>query len=147
MKTLMLLAIMFLPGCAAMVLNGSQDIRFNSDPPGATVMFRGQTCVTPCVLTVDRGGNPETVEFTLEGREPYRAEIARAYPNEVPRVNGVSKGLVATAAVIDTLIPFMGLVNQGSGLYDDWPKEIYATLPEKNGELAGGWRGLNLKLR
>jgi hypothetical protein len=60
-------------GCA---LN-YQDVKFLSDPPGATVKFAGQTCVTPCALTVLRGSamKPEMVEFELSGHEQYYAEV------------------------------------------------------------------------
>jgi hypothetical protein len=45
--TFLALSLLF-AGCA---LN-YQDVNFLSDQPGATVKFAGQTCVTPCVLTV-----------------------------------------------------------------------------------------------
>jgi hypothetical protein len=108
-----------LPGCA-------------SDPPGATVQFRGQTCVTPCALTVPRGGKPEMVDFSMDGREPYYGEVARAYPEEVPRTeSGASKAVIGVAAMLDAIVFPIGILNEMSGLYYDWPKELNASLPEK----------------
>jgi hypothetical protein len=70
--TFLALSLLF----AACALN-YQDVNFLSDPPGATVKFAGQTCVTPCVLTVLRGRamKPEMVEFELSGHEQYYSEV------------------------------------------------------------------------
>ncbi len=124
---------LLLSGCAAIALNGGQQVKFNSDPPGATVQFRGQSCVTPCALTVPRGGNPATVEFSMDGRESYFAEVARAPSGELPRTDsGAGKAVIGTAVLLDAIIWPVGFMNEMSGLYQDWPKELNATLPAKS---------------
>jgi PEGA domain len=69
--TFLALSLLF----AACALN-YQDVNFLSNPPGATVKFGGQTCVTPCMLTVLRGSaKPQMVEFELSGHESYYSEV------------------------------------------------------------------------
>jgi hypothetical protein len=132
MNTLILMAFGFLlPGCAAMALSGGQQVKFDSDPPGAAVQFRGQTCVTPCALTVPRGGKPEMVDFSMDGRESYFGEITSAAAEAIPTSPGVSKGLITAAVVVDILIPGVLLIEQAGGAFQNWPMEISATLPEK----------------
>jgi hypothetical protein len=72
------------------------------------------------------------VEFSMDGREPYFAEVARAHPGAVPRTDsGASKEIIAIAAMLDAIIFPIGFMNEASGLFYDWPKELNATLPEK----------------
>ena len=55
-------------GCATIVTGGKHPIRFQSDPPGATVRCQGMVLgKTPCVANVK--GIPE-IEFQLDGYQP-----------------------------------------------------------------------------
>ena len=55
-------------GCATIVNGGKHPIRFQSDPPGATVRCQGMVLgKTPCVANVK--GIPE-IEFQLDGYQP-----------------------------------------------------------------------------
>lgn len=56
-----------------------QPLRFESDPPGATVRtMQGQTCMTPCELTV--ATEIQSVSFTKEGFAPQTIQVSTGEP-------------------------------------------------------------------
>jgi hypothetical protein len=88
-----------LAGCSSMSMSGSssdqlQALNFVSDPPGAEVRtIQGQTCITPCALTVPsqeqpvtisrNGYAPQTVQVTV-GPEPDHSFWQHPAPTLVP---------------------------------------------------------------
>jgi hypothetical protein len=89
-----------LAGCSSMLASNSsseqqlQPLNFESDPPGAEVRtIQGQTCVTPCALTVPaqeqpvtisrNGFVPQTVQVTT-GPQPDHSFFENPPPTLVP---------------------------------------------------------------
>jgi hypothetical protein len=88
-----------LAGCSSMLASNSpseqlQPLNFESDPPGAEVRtVQGQTCVTPCALTVPaqeqpvtisrNGFIPQTVQITT-GPQPDHSFWENPPPTLVP---------------------------------------------------------------
>jgi hypothetical protein len=88
-----------LTGCSSMLASNStseqlQPLNFESDPPGAEVRtIQGQTCVTPCALTVPaqeqpvtishNGFVPQTVQVTT-GPQPDHSFWQNPPPTLVP---------------------------------------------------------------
>lgn len=88
-----------LAGCSSMLASNSsseqvQPLNFESDPPGAEVRtIQGQTCVTPCALTVPaqeqpvtisrNGFAPQTVQVTT-GPQPDHSFWENPPPTLVP---------------------------------------------------------------
>ena len=88
-----------LAGCSSMLASSSsseqlQPLNFESDPPGAEVRtIQGQTCVTPCALTVPaqeqpvtisrNGFVPQTVQVTT-GPQPDHSFWENPPPTLVP---------------------------------------------------------------
>ena len=110
-------------GCVTMQRGLTQQVLFDSEPPGATVSFQNNTCVTPCELGVKRWFNPETVEFKLEGHEYYATEILPLEP-PIP-------GDLAVATIIDSILIVPLFIDMGKGAFQEWPKKIVAILPKK----------------
>jgi len=55
----------------------------------------------------------------------------RGHSAERRAANQVRLGaVIAAAGVMDAIIFPFGIMNEASGLYWDWPKELNATLPE-----------------
>jgi uncharacterized protein YceK len=61
-----MLTLALLSGCASIFSGSTQTVSFRTDPEGATVEGADQTCVTPCSLTLPRGGN-SSVTVTKTG--------------------------------------------------------------------------------
>jgi hypothetical protein len=123
---LYLSAVLFLfmtTGCATMIRGTTQSVAFDSDPPGATVTFQASSCITPCEIASKRGFKPETVEFKLEGHEGYLVEITSSTTEDM---NELIPSLILGAVFIVPLA-----YDQASGVLQDWPKKIVATLPKK----------------
>lgn len=57
-------------GCATMVRGNRQDITFNTEPPGASVIIDGLQGTTPYTVSLDRNTN-YVVKIIMEG---YREE-------------------------------------------------------------------------
>ncbi len=125
MRIAVFVMALVLSGCATMVRGTSQRIEMTSDPPGATVEFRGVSCVTPCTLEAERSSRPAMVRFTLDGREQYFGEIA---PNRLTVAD--DPGLLPVAFVSGLLI-VPGIVDLSSNTLYDRPENIHAFLPEK----------------
>ncbi|MGP0094077.1 MAG: hypothetical protein ACLPKB_29650 [Xanthobacteraceae bacterium] len=74
-------------------VSNTVDLQLESQPPGAEAKTSlGQSCRTPCTLTITAGPNGAqfTVEFTLDGYQPQTVSVevnrrnARADPELVP---------------------------------------------------------------
>lgn len=70
------LACLFLltaSGCATIFTGTSDDVRFDSDPPGARIFINGiERGQTPDTIEIDRAGLGKTeVTLRLDGYEPY----------------------------------------------------------------------------
>jgi hypothetical protein len=63
-------ALLLLGGCALILDGTSQEVSFDSDPPGAVVTVAGQTATTPATLNVPKGDHE--VVFELPGHEPSK---------------------------------------------------------------------------
>ena len=75
-------AVVSLTGCATITRGTTSQLQIISDPSGADVRTTlGQTCVTPCTLTVSRK-DEFSVSFSAPGYEPasvsVRSQIAGA---------------------------------------------------------------------
>jgi hypothetical protein len=64
-------------GCASIIGGGgSQDVTFNSQPDGATVLVNGQTVgKTPVKTRLDRKSD-QTLEFQKDGYKPIKMQLA-----------------------------------------------------------------------
>lgn len=119
------LALIFLTGCATMVRGTTQQVAFDSDPPGAAVEFQGIKCVTPCAIEATRTPRPSMISFALDGRESYWGEIQTIEALDDDEVSAAMTGLIGALLILP------GLYDLGSGTFYSWPKKLTATLPPK----------------
>jgi hypothetical protein len=63
--------------CATTISGETQKVELTSDPPGATVEVEPgwYEVKTPIGLVVKRKDGPLRLTFTMEGYEPYRAQV------------------------------------------------------------------------
>lgn len=111
-----LAAASFASGCATIVSGSSQDVSFNSTPPGASISVDGvQSGVTPSVLKLDTG-TTHAVVLSIDGYNPYSINLKR-------EVNGWVWGNLLVGGLI-------GLVIDAStgAMYRLSPEEINAGL-------------------
>jgi hypothetical protein len=86
---LLLLAIqcLIISGCATMFTEKTQKVSFRTEPPGANVVAgfanNRRTCVTPCVLDIDRRGDQFVVTVSKKG---YNDETIPLMPGIEPWV-------------------------------------------------------------
>lgn len=67
------LAALFSGGCATILNSDTQQVAFDSDPPGATIKIDGAAYgKTPSTIPVPRRGFDKTVEISLDG---YKTEV------------------------------------------------------------------------
>lgn len=66
---------------SATIISGTnQNVAFNSNPEGATVMIDGvKTCTTPCTISVPKGFREKTVSMSKEGYETYTVPMTTSY--------------------------------------------------------------------
>jgi len=113
MRLLPLLALLSLsPGCTILKRGLIQDIRFESDPPGAAVSFHGKEGITPCELKIPRSRQPREVVFVL-GEEELRQEVV---PDDTIRDPGDF-----FFPMIDGLLILPGIVGLATGVAWDFP--------------------------
>ena len=92
-----------------MIRGTTQTVSINSDPDGATVtLSNGNTCLTPCVIEVQR---KNTLQLTLQ-REGCRRHTTAMVPT-----------LAGAGAILG------GLIDYGTGaVYDLQPNPLFVTL-------------------
>jgi len=107
--TIAVLALVALSGCATMIRGTTQQVSINSDPVGANVtLSNGNTCITPCVVEVER---KNTLQITMEMKGCRRYTTA----------------LVPTLAGAGAI--WGGLIDYGTGaVYDLQPNPLYVSL-------------------
>lgn len=66
-------------GCATIVNDNYVDLPVETEPPGATVTYNGQTYITPCALEIPRG-EERTVIVRVEkpGYKPVEIRLERS---------------------------------------------------------------------
>lgn len=65
---LCIIAMLFTTSCATIFSGGRKNIRFESNPPGATVQINGiDVGKTPCVVPVKRKLSDQVVDMKLKG--------------------------------------------------------------------------------
>jgi hypothetical protein len=78
---LLFLVTLFVGGCATILSGTSDDIRFDSDPPGALILIDGlERGRTPETLSIKRPGIGDTeVTLKLEGYEPRTFTLQKEF--------------------------------------------------------------------
>lgn len=77
-RSLVVLTLAVLPGCATAFRDAKSEVRFSSSPPGANVTVRGRGAgVTPAVVEVPRTGSTDIV-IESPGREPHRGSVRKS---------------------------------------------------------------------
>src|SRR6185369_17534785 len=75
-----LVAGMFMSGCASMFTEKTHNLSFKSKPDGAEVALGSRTCVTPCVLQVTKGSDvPLQAIVTKPGYDSQNLFVERAF--------------------------------------------------------------------
>jgi hypothetical protein len=67
-------------GCATIISGSTQNVSFNSQPEGATVMIDGiKSCATPCTISLPKTGKEKTIAMAKEGFETYTLPMTSSY--------------------------------------------------------------------
>ena len=119
-------------GCATMVRSRSQEVRFESVPPGASLTLEGRrptgigqspiyyaTCTMPCTISMGRSSEPATYRVQLDGYQWYDGTL-------VP-VRDVS-GAQVLPLVFDVLLVLPYIIDVNSGMLSAWPQKVTLTL-------------------
>lgn len=116
MKPLCLVMIVALSGCATVIRGTTQQLQIYSTPDGAAASLSdGQTCTTPCDLTISRGKS-YNVAFAKNGCEGQTQLVS-------PHIAGSG----AAEAVVFGVAG--GAVDVADGaVYDSEPNPVSATL-------------------
>lgn len=126
------LCLVLLSGCATMVRSRSQDVRFATVPPGASLTLEGRrtgsgttspiyyaTCVTPCTLALGRSNTPVTYRLQADGHHWYDGTL-------LP-VDNISPAQVLPL-VFDVMLVFPYIVDLSSGTLTRWPAQVTITM-------------------
>lgn len=112
MRTLALLALAgVLAGCQALPPGGRNVVRFLSEPPSATVtLSTGETCVTPCQLSVPRRED-FVATFALRGHTSHSVQVVSEPPGRlaggISPVPGIRIGVINSTPMQDPAGTFM----------------------------------------
>lgn len=119
-------------GCATLVRSRTQDVRFVTVPPGATLTLEGRrppsasespiyyaTCTTPCTLALGRSNTPATYRVQLVGHHWYDGTLL---PND-----SVS-GAQVLPLVFDVLLVLPYIIDRSSGMLTAWPEQVTITM-------------------
>lgn len=103
----LLLAVALLPGCATLFSEGTQPVRFTSNPEGAEVIINGQPVgQTPLTHTVDREAfDRYMVVVRKDGYEPKEFEMTKGL-NTIAIINLSSLSFWATDAATGNMIEY-----------------------------------------
>ncbi len=67
-------------GSASIISGSNQNVTFNSNPEGATVMIDGvASCTTPCTVSLGKAKGEKTVSFKKEGYETFSMPMTTSY--------------------------------------------------------------------
>lgn len=67
-------------GSAGIISGSTQNVHFNSNPEGATVMIDGvKSCTTPCTLVMDKAYAPKQVSMNKAGYETFSVPMTVEY--------------------------------------------------------------------
>lgn len=126
------LFLLVLSGCATMVRSRSQDVRFATVPPGATLTLEGRrtgsattspiyyaTCTTPCTLALGRSNTPVTYRVQLDGHHWYDGTLTPA--------DNIS-GAQVLPLVFDVMLILPYIVDRSSGMLTAWPVQVTITM-------------------
>jgi len=87
-----------LSGCTWVVQGTSQDVKFMSEPPGATFTVAGKTAITPATLKVPK--DDYKISFHLQGYEDGSAQLKRGISNWF--IGSIVMGVIASTIDLAT---------------------------------------------
>jgi hypothetical protein len=118
--------IVSLSGCAILIRGAHVPVQFASDPPGAEVKVdtgkKPTTCTAPCTLDLARSRTPLSYSVTMNGYEPYTAEL-------IPSPDDTQIWYLWPVAVVDGLMVVPGLIDIACAVGMDWPTAVHVMLP------------------
>ena len=120
-STLPILALpLMLMGCAVVEKGVDREVKFTSEPVGATVKTSiGSECITPCVLTI--GSKQEfSATFELAGHAPKTIDVKT-------KVGSYGAAIYAGSAILSGVGGVAGTQLNGSALEHD-PNPVHAQL-------------------
>ena len=96
----LIMTLAVLEGCASIISGSTQEMSFASEPPGATVSFRGEILgETPCKVSLKRG-REGTLKFSKEGYQTLEVPMEQMM-NPVVWVNIVFLDLGVLSSTTD----------------------------------------------
>lgn len=146
MRPLRLLPLLLLTclatGCATVIHGVHQDVRVETDPPGATASADGQTITTPGVLKINRQSKTFEIFVEKEGYVSLRVPLTRRYagPYQANWFFGLIGGAVTKsyAGVLALPVAAVGVDIATGAAYRIEPSKIFLRLePVSAAEKAG----------
>ena len=118
MRRLKLLVVMtaalLLTSCATILTGSQSTVKFNSEPDNVTVAVEGQSCSTPCALSLKKGSE-YLVRFTKNGHRTQTIVLSKGF-NVVALLNMF--GLIGWVVDFAT-----------GALWNVQPETVFVTLP------------------
>ena len=121
MRMLCCVALLAACGCIGIYRGSDQDVWLSSEPQGANVTVAGQEGVTPCLVRIDRDGDPVKVSYSKPGCAPVEYVVD-------PRCDA---GLLVLEGLFNTLLGC--LIDLAAGNAYTWPVALHATLAPEGG--------------
>ncbi|MDP1539309.1 MAG: PEGA domain-containing protein [Moraxellaceae bacterium] len=81
-KCIFICSFLLISGCASIIDGKQQQMTFNSNPQGASVIFNGLPIgTTPVITNVQRSNMPVVIRFTKEGYKDYEVSASSGLNN------------------------------------------------------------------